>query len=107
MKFQNLPLHYFNETSLIRLGSLLGTVLGIHPSTLALTQQSYCIEMDVSKPFQAYDRALSQVQGKSVVNEAADKEVNVAKRNHYREKTQWVAKTSNGNTRSQPRKTSL
>lgn len=54
VKFSNLPLHYFNEASLIKLGSLLGTVLRIHPSTLALTQQSFakvCIEMDVSKPF--------------------------------------------------------
>lgn len=56
VKMYNLPLHYFNEESQFRLGSLLGTVLRVHlSSTLALTQQSYqrctCIEMDVSKPF--------------------------------------------------------
>lgn len=53
VKMFNLPLHYYNEASLYRLGSILGTVLRIHPSTHALTQQSYakvCIELDVSKP---------------------------------------------------------
>lgn len=54
VKMYNLPLHYFNETSLIRLGSILGTVLSIHYSTITLTQQKYakvCVELDVSKPF--------------------------------------------------------
>lgn len=54
VKMHNLPLHYFNETALHRLGSLLGTVLTIHSSTINLTQQAYakvCIEMDVAKPF--------------------------------------------------------
>lgn len=54
VKLHNLPLYYFNETALHRLGSLLGTVLKIHLSTINLTQQAYakvCIEMDVSKPF--------------------------------------------------------
>lgn len=54
VKFYNLPLHYFNEVSLFKLRSLLGTVLRVCPSTLALTIQSYakvCIEIDVSKPF--------------------------------------------------------
>lgn len=53
VKFHNLPLQYFNESSLIRLGSVLGTVLRICPLTMNLTQQSYarmCIEIDVSKP---------------------------------------------------------
>lgn len=50
----NLPLHSFNEASLIRLGSILGTVLSIHPSTVYLTQQKYakvCVQLDVSKRF--------------------------------------------------------
>lgn len=54
VKLYNLPLHYFDEASLVWLGSLLSTVLHIHPSTLALTSQQYakiCVEMDVSKPF--------------------------------------------------------
>lgn len=54
VKFYNLPLHYFNEALLYKLGSLLGTVLHIHSSTLALTQQSFakvCIEIDLAKPF--------------------------------------------------------
>lgn len=53
VKMSNLPLHYFNETSLIRLGSVLGTVLGVHHSTRSLTQQKFakvCVELDVSKP---------------------------------------------------------
>lgn len=53
VKMFNLPLHYYNDASLHRLGSILGTVLRIHPSTHGLTQQSYakiCIELDVSKP---------------------------------------------------------
>lgn len=53
VKMTNLPLHYFNESSLIRLGSILGTVLGVHQSTKNLTQQKYakvCVELDVSKP---------------------------------------------------------
>lgn len=33
VKMTNLPLHYFNESSLIRLGSILGMVLGVHHST--------------------------------------------------------------------------
>lgn len=48
VKMYNLPLYYYNETSLYKLGSLLGMVLRVHPSTLALTQQSFakvCIEM--------------------------------------------------------------
>lgn len=32
VKLHNLPLHYFNEASLVKLGSLLGTVLRIHPA---------------------------------------------------------------------------
>lgn len=54
VKFHDLPLHYYNEASLFKLGSLLGTVLQVHPSAMGLTIQSYamvCIEMDVSKPF--------------------------------------------------------
>lgn len=54
VKMFHLPLHYFNESALHLLGSLLGTVLKIHTSTVNLTQQYYakvCIEMDVSKPF--------------------------------------------------------
>lgn len=54
VKMCNLPLNYFNESSLHRPGSILGTVLSIHPSTIGLTQQAYakvCIELDVSKPF--------------------------------------------------------
>lgn len=42
------------RASLFKLRLLLGTVLRIHPSTLALTQQLYAnvfIEIDVSKPF--------------------------------------------------------
>lgn len=53
VKMTNLHLHYFNETSLIRLGSVLGTVLGVHHSTRNITQQKYakvCVEVDVSKP---------------------------------------------------------
>lgn len=52
VKMFNLPLHYFNESSLIRLGSILGNVLRVHPSTMNLTQQRYakvCVELDVSK----------------------------------------------------------
>lgn len=37
VKFFNLPLHYYNEGALYNLGSLLGKVLRIHDSTLALT----------------------------------------------------------------------
>lgn len=54
VKMHNLPLHYYNESALHRLGSLLGTVLSIHQSTSNLMQQAYakvCIELDVSKPF--------------------------------------------------------
>lgn len=54
VKMHNIPLHYFNESAVHRLGSLIGTVLSIHPSTLNLTQQAYakvCVELDVSKPF--------------------------------------------------------
>lgn len=54
VKMSNLPLHYFNESALHRLGSLLGTILKIPSSTVNLRQHSYakaCSEMDVSKPF--------------------------------------------------------
>lgn len=54
VKFYNLPLHYYNEASLHRLGSTLGTVLRIHNSTLDLSNQVFarvCIELDVTKPF--------------------------------------------------------
>lgn len=53
VRMHNLPLHYFNEASIHHLGSVLGTVLRIHPSTVNLTQQQYakiCTEMYVSKP---------------------------------------------------------
>lgn len=52
-RLYNLPLQYFNESALIRLGSALGTVLLICPKTADLTQQIYarmCIELEVSKP---------------------------------------------------------
>lgn len=54
MKMSNLPVHYFNESVLHLLGSLLGTILKISSSTVNLTQQSYakvCSDRDVSKPF--------------------------------------------------------
>lgn len=54
VKFYNLPLHYYNEATLQKLGSLLEKVLRIHPSTPALTNQIFakvCIEMDITKPF--------------------------------------------------------
>lgn len=54
VKFFNLPLHYYNESTLIRLGSTLGNILGVHKDTLNLTQRVFakvCIEMDVTKPF--------------------------------------------------------
>lgn len=54
VKMYDLPLHYYNESSLYRLGSMLGTVLRVHPTTIRLAQQGYvkvCIELDVSKPF--------------------------------------------------------
>lgn len=54
VKFHNLPLHYYNESSLHRLGSTLGNVLRVHTDTLNLTQQVFakvCIEMDITKPF--------------------------------------------------------
>lgn len=53
VKMYNLPLHYFNESSITRLGSILGNVVGVHPSTKNLTQQRYakvCVELDVSQP---------------------------------------------------------
>lgn len=53
VKLHNLPLQYYNETSLHRIGSVIGTVLRICPRTLDFTQQMYarvCIELDVSKP---------------------------------------------------------
>lgn len=53
VKLYKLPLHYFNEASLLRLGSLLGTVLRIHPVRWRSRNNDMqsCIEMDVSKPF--------------------------------------------------------
>lgn len=54
MKFFNLPLDYYNEVALHKLGSLLGNLLCIHHSTLGLMNQisaKACIEMDVSKLF--------------------------------------------------------
>lgn len=54
VKFYDVPLHYYNVAALHILGSLLGNVVGIHPSTLELTQQVFakvCNEMDVTKPF--------------------------------------------------------
>lgn len=50
MKSYNLPLQYYNESTLVRLGSSIGNVLGVHKDTLNLTQQAYakvCIKMDV------------------------------------------------------------
>lgn len=53
VKLYKLPLHYFNEASLFKLGSLLGTVLRIHPVSWRSRNNDMqsCIEMDVSKPF--------------------------------------------------------
>lgn len=53
VKFYNLRLQFYNESSLIRIGSAVGSVLAICPNTINLTQQVYarmCIELDVSKP---------------------------------------------------------
>lgn len=55
VKFFNLPLHYYNEASLHRLGSILGNVLRVDNNTLDLVHQVYarvCIELDVSQKFQ-------------------------------------------------------
>lgn len=52
VKFYNLPLHYYNEASLVRLGSILGTVLRVDTHTLDLRHQVYarvCIELDVTQ----------------------------------------------------------
>lgn len=49
----NLPLQYFNESALVRMGSVLDTILRICPNMCNLSQQIYarmCIEIDVSKP---------------------------------------------------------
>lgn len=54
VKLHILPLYYYNESTLYRLGSTIGNVLRIHPDTRNLTQQVFaklCIEMDVTKPF--------------------------------------------------------
>lgn len=53
VKFYNLPLQFFNESALIRMGSPLSTVLHIFPNTVNLSQHidaRMCIEIDVSKP---------------------------------------------------------
>lgn len=55
VKFFNLPLHYYNEAALHRLGSILGTVLRVDTNTLDLVHQAYarvCIELDVTQQFQ-------------------------------------------------------
>lgn len=52
VKFYNLPLNYYNESSLHRLGSLLGTVLRVDEFTLDLMHHVYarvCIELDVTQ----------------------------------------------------------
>lgn len=52
VKFYNLPLHYYNESSLRMLGSLIGTILRIDTHTLDLRHQVYsrvCIEIDVTQ----------------------------------------------------------
>lgn len=54
VKFYNLPLHYYNEAALYRLGSTLGTVLRVDTNTLDLMHQVYariCIELDVTQEF--------------------------------------------------------
>lgn len=53
VKFFNLPLQYFNESALVRMGSVLDTILRICPNKCNISQQIYarmCIEIDVSKP---------------------------------------------------------
>lgn len=53
VKLRDLPLQYYNTSSLYHIGSVLGTVLSICSSTLNLTHQMYariCVELDVSKP---------------------------------------------------------
>lgn len=55
VKFYNLPLHYYNESALQRLGSLIWTVLRADDFTLDLMHQVYarvCIEMDVTQEFE-------------------------------------------------------
>lgn len=50
VKLYNLPLHYYNEAALQRLGSIIGPVLRVDTHTLDLTHQIYarvCIEIDV------------------------------------------------------------
>lgn len=54
VKFYNLPLHYYNEASLRRLGSTIENVLRVDNYTLDLRHQVYeivCIELDITKPF--------------------------------------------------------
>lgn len=53
VRLHNLPLQFYNDTSLRRIESVLGNVLKICPDTVNLTQQMYariCVELDVSKP---------------------------------------------------------
>lgn len=55
VKLFKLPLHYYNEAALQRLGSIVGTVLRVDTNTLDLVHQVYarvCIEIDVSQPLQ-------------------------------------------------------
>lgn len=53
VKLHDLPLQYYNESSLRRICSALGNVLHICLGTITLTQQRYarvCVELDVAKP---------------------------------------------------------
>lgn len=53
VKLFNLPLQFYNESSLMRLGYVIGTILRVCPTTSNLTQQKYirlCIKIDVSNP---------------------------------------------------------
>lgn len=50
VKLHNLPLQYYNDTSLRCIGSVLANVLSICTNTINLTQQMYaciCVELDV------------------------------------------------------------